>query len=175
VVVVSQGTLLSHDFTSLIIPTLESLKDSPNTIVVTALGRKRATLPEDYDLPSNVRIGEFIPFDELYPLSDVFVTNGGYGGLNHALSHGLPVTISGVRSDKPENAVRAEWAGVAVNLDAEFPTPLTVRDAVVKILGDPEYRRKAKVIKAEMETYDPMGAVIQAIEEIVADTKSRRI
>ncbi|KUJ07109.1 UDP-Glycosyltransferase/glycogen phosphorylase [Mollisia scopiformis] len=171
IVVVSQGTLLSLDFTQLIIPTLEGLKDLPGIIVVAALGRKGATLPEDYVVPSNARIGDFIPFDELFPLSDVFVTNGGYGGLNHALSHGLPMVFSGVQTDKPENAVRAEWAGVGVNLDVESPAPLAVREAVDKILGNSEYREKAKAIEREMDSYDPMGAIVQAIEEAAAEAR----
>ncbi|KAE8444314.1 hypothetical protein EG329_000624 [Mollisiaceae sp. DMI_Dod_QoI] len=174
IVAVSQGTLLSHDFTQLVIPALDGLKDLPNTIVVAALGRKGATLPEDYEVPSNARIGDFIPFDELFPLSDVFVTNGGYGGLNHALSHALPMVFSGVQTDKPENAVRAEWAGVAVNLDVECPTPSAVREAVEKILENPEYKQKATMIQQEMESCDPIGAIIQAIEEVVADARVKK-
>jgi UDP:flavonoid glycosyltransferase YjiC (YdhE family) len=172
IIAVSQGTLLVNDFGHLIIPTLEALKDLPNIIVVAALGRKGATLPSGTPVPANARICDFIPFDELFPHCSVFVTNGGYGGLQHALSHGLPMVIAGTQSDKPENAVRAEWAGVGVNLWTETPTSEAVRSAVQKILSDPEYRRKAKKIEAEMEAADPLGSVVKAIEEVTAKARS---
>jgi UDP:flavonoid glycosyltransferase YjiC (YdhE family) len=174
IVAVSQGTLDIDDYNKVIIPTLEGLKDLPNVIVVAGLGKKGATLPKDYVVPSNARVGGFVPFDELFPLADVFVTNGGYGGLNHALSHGMPMVISGVATDKPENAARAEWAGVAINLDVEVPTSEAVREAVEKVLGNPEYKQKAEAIQREMDSYDPMGAVVQAIDEVVAEARAKK-
>ncbi|KAF8859047.1 UDP-Glycosyltransferase/glycogen phosphorylase [Acephala macrosclerotiorum] len=159
IVAVSQGTLDIDDYNKVIIPTLEGLKDLPNVIVVAALGKKGAILPEDYSL---------------LPLSDVFVTNGGYGGLNHALSHVMPMVISGVATDKPENAARMEWAGVAVNLDVEVPKPEALRAAVEKILGNPEYKKRAEAIQTKMDSYDPMGAIVQAIEEVAAEGRAKK-
>lgn len=57
IVAVSQGTLDIDDYNKVIIPTLEGLKDLPNVIVVAALGKKGAILPEDYSVPSNARVG----------------------------------------------------------------------------------------------------------------------
>ena len=45
-------------------------------------------------------------YDELLPKTDVFVTNGGYGGVQIALRHGVPIVTSGGKEDKPEVAGR---------------------------------------------------------------------
>ena len=37
-------------------------------------------------LPANARAAEFLPYDELLPLVDVMVTNGGFGGVHFALN-----------------------------------------------------------------------------------------
>ncbi len=49
----------------------------------------------------------FIPFDRLLPQVDVFVANGGYGGVQLALSHGVPIVGAGRTEDKIE--VNARW------------------------------------------------------------------
>lgn len=171
IIAVSQGTLLLDDFNHLVIPTLEALKSLPNVIVVAALGRKGATLPSTYQIPTNARVSDFIPFDELFPLCSIFVTNGGYGGVQHALSHGMPMIVAGTQTDKPENALRVEWAGVGVNLKTETPTPEAIRAAVETILSDSRYRERAKRIEVEMDAADPLGAVVKAIEEVTAKSE----
>jgi UDP:flavonoid glycosyltransferase YjiC (YdhE family) len=166
-VAVCQGTLLADDVHHLIIPTMMALEHLPNVVVVVALGKKGASLPAGTHVPVNARVGDFIPFDELFPFFDVFVTNGGYGGFQHALRHGLPLVIAGVQTDKPEVAARAEWAGVAVNLRTETPSQAAIRHAVEKVLSETSYRSRAKEIEAEMETYDPLKAVVDTIEELI--------
>ena len=36
-------------------------------------------------MPANARAAEFLPYDELLPRTDVYVTNSGYGGVRPAL------------------------------------------------------------------------------------------
>ena len=56
-------------------------------VVVATGGRPVSSLPAD--LPSNVRAASFLPYDQLLPLTDLMVTNGGYGGVHYALEHGV--------------------------------------------------------------------------------------
>ena len=85
IVAVSQGTAIL-DYNNLIIPTLEALENIDNVFVVAALGGKGAVLPDAVDVPQNARIADWISFDDLLPLSDVFITNGGYGGVQNSLT-----------------------------------------------------------------------------------------
>jgi UDP:flavonoid glycosyltransferase YjiC (YdhE family) len=43
----------------------------------------------------------------LLPHVDAMVTNGGYGGVQQALAHGVPLVVTGDSEDKPEVAARA--------------------------------------------------------------------
>jgi UDP:flavonoid glycosyltransferase YjiC (YdhE family) len=69
-------------------------------------------------VPANARVAEFIPFDDLLPHIDVLVSNGGYGGVQQTLGHGVPMVLAGEAADKAEVTARAAWAGVAINLAA---------------------------------------------------------
>lgn len=165
IVAVSQGTIQT-DPTELIIPTMLAFKGSQDVIVVAALGKRDATLPEGTLIPKNTRYADFIPYDEMLRYSDVFVTNGGYGSVQHGLSIGVPLIVGGVRADKAENAVRVEWSGAGINLHTYLPTPEMVHQAVREVLGNPMYKKRAKEIQAEMQSYDPVGVVIENIEEV---------
>ena len=54
--------------------------------------------------PANARAATYLPYDELLPRTDVYVTNGGYGGVQYALRYGVPVVTSSGKEDKPEVA-----------------------------------------------------------------------
>ena len=64
----------------LILPTLRALADRDVLVVVTTGGAPLAALGA---LPQNARAAEFIGYEVLMPKVDVFVTNGGYGGLHY--------------------------------------------------------------------------------------------
>ena len=165
VVFVSQGTIAT-DFGDLIIPTIHAFKDSNDVIVVAALGKEGSTLPEGTLVPDNARVSDWIPFDEMLEYTNVMVTNGGYGALQHALSHGVPLIVAGTGADKPDNAMRVEWAEVGINMKTHQPTPEALLEAGTKIFEDPRYSEKAKAVQAEMQSYDPIGVVIENIEEV---------
>ena len=103
-------------------------------LVVVATGGR--PVDELGDLPANARAAEFLPYDQLLPKTDVFVTNAGFGGTQYALSHGVPIVAAGDTEDKPEVSMRAEWAGVGVNLRTGTPTPDAIRAGVERVLAD---------------------------------------
>jgi UDP:flavonoid glycosyltransferase YjiC (YdhE family) len=165
IVFVCQGTaatVLNH----LVIPTMTAFRLHTRIIVVVALGKKGATLPPDVNVPSNCRVADYIPYDDMLPHCDVFITTGGYGAFQRALANGTPMVISGTTEDKPETAARAQWAGVGVNLQTSNPSAEQLRDAVDEVLGNERYKTRAVEIQAEMVKYDPMGVIIENIEEL---------
>ncbi|OIW26901.1 MGT family glycosyltransferase [Coniochaeta ligniaria NRRL 30616] len=166
IVFVCQGTV-AMDFNQLVIPTMTAMKDrASDIIVVIALGRPGVELPTNVAVPPNCRVADYIPYDELLPHVDVFVTTGGYGSFQRALNHGTPLVMAGTTEEKPETAARAEWAGVAVNLRTTYPSVGQLRRAVDEVLVNPRYKSRALEIRAEISTYDPVGVIVENIEEV---------
>ncbi|KQO97667.1 glycosyltransferase [Leifsonia sp. Leaf264] len=143
VVHVTQGTVANSDW-NLVEPTVRSLASLDALVVVATGGRPVSSLPAD--LPANVRAASFLPYDQLLPLTDLMVTNGGYGGVHYALEHGVPLVVAGMTEDKTEVSARVDWAGVGVNLRTDAPTEAKVGAAVRRVLGDDGYSSRAAAI-----------------------------
>jgi len=167
VVFICQGTV-ALDHSDLIIPAMAALQHRPNTIVIIALGKKGLTLPEGTFVPANARVTDYLPFDELLPYCSVFVTNGGYGAFQHAISNGTPVVCGGSGEDKPEVSARVEWCGMGINLKTGKPTQEQILEAVDEVIKNPKYRTRAKELEAEMATFDPISVVANTIDELAA-------
>ncbi|KAM0316507.1 hypothetical protein ACHAO8_003027 [Botrytis cinerea] len=168
IVFVSQGTV-ALDYGDLIIPTIEAFADHDNTIIIVALGVKGASLPDSVTVPKNAYVEDFLPFDDILPYCDVFITNGGYGGFQHGLSNGVPMVMGGDSEEKPENCARGEWIGVGVNLKTARPDAEFLRGEVEKVLSDQKYKKKVEEIKKEMESMDPMAIIEAQIEELAKE------
>lgn len=136
VVHVTQGTVANTDFTELVRPTLDALADRPVQVVVTAGGRASADLGP---VPANAFVADYLPYDALLPRTDVFVTNGGYGGLHHAMRYGVPIVVAGDSEDKVETSARVRWSEAGISLGTGRPTPAQIERAVTRILGDGRY------------------------------------
>lgn len=149
VVLVTQGTVATNA-RELIAPTLRGLADE-NALVIAAGVRDLASLGP---IPANVRVEAFVPFAALLPHVDVYVTNGGFGGVQFALANGVPIVVAGVTEDKPEVGNRVEYSGVGINLRTATPSPEQVRNAVRRIIDDKRYRKRARVLQAEMAACD---------------------
>ena len=165
VVLVSQGTV-KIDPDLLIHPAIEALQDE-DVLVVVATG---GTPPDEilsHHAANNVRAERFIPFADLLPKVDVAVSNGGYGGTQQALVHGLPVVVAGVTEGKNEVAARVAWAGVGINLKTETPTPAQLREAVRTALDDSSYRRRAQALQARYAEYDAAVAAATLVESLL--------
>jgi MGT family glycosyltransferase len=164
VVHVTQGTIDNLDLSRLILPTIEALANE-NVLVVVTLGGRSADLGE---LPANVRVADFLPYDALLPLTDVYLTNGGYGGVQYALSHGVPLIVAGDTEDKPEVAARVAWSGTGIDLRTGSPRTARIAEAVRTILADGGYRDRARAIAADMAATDAVSAVEAALSRAVA-------
>ena len=110
-------------------------------MVVTTGGRPLDTLPP---LPANARAATFLPYDELLPRTAVYVTNGGYGGVQYALRYGVPIVATGGKEDKPEVGARVAWSGVGRRIRSEHPKPAHLRTAIHDVLNSPKYREASQ-------------------------------
>ena len=78
------------------------------------------------------------------------VTNGGYGGVQHALSHGVPLVVAGDTADKPEVAARVAYAGAGIDLGTGEPSPAAIAAAVDDLLTDDRFRHAAQRLRREI-------------------------
>jgi MGT family glycosyltransferase len=168
VVLVTQGTIATEP-DELLLPTLEALRDEPVQVVAVTGGPDPALLPP---APANARVARYVPFAALMPHVDVYVTNGGYGGLHFALSEGVPVLSVGATEDKPELAARVAWSGVGIGMRAQRAQPAKVRAAVRRLLGEPGFRRRSEAIAAEMAAYDGPARSADLLERVVYDASA---
>jgi UDP:flavonoid glycosyltransferase YjiC (YdhE family) len=168
VIHVTQGTIANKDFGQLVGPTLEALAGDDFLVVVTTGGRPLDTLPP---LPDNARAAEYLPYDELLPRTDVFVTNGGYGGVQYALRYGVPIVATGGKEDKPEVGARVVWSGVGRRIRKEQPSPRALRRAIHRVLQQPRYRDASRRIAADMAAapgLDGLTAILDGLTRAAA-------
>jgi UDP:flavonoid glycosyltransferase YjiC (YdhE family) len=165
VVLVTQGTLANHNFGLLVAPTLAALADEPDLLVVaTAGGRPVDAIPGP--IPANARLAQYLPFEWILPKVDVFVTNGGYGSVNQALSFGIPLVTAGLTEDKADVNARVAWSGVGIDLATNEPTPEALRHAVRTVLDRPIYRRQASSMADEFNGIDTRAEILRIIGEL---------
>ncbi|MFT4295528.1 MAG: glycosyltransferase [Micropruina sp.] len=164
VVHVTQGTIANDDLTELIRPTIDAFADREPLVLVATGGAPVASLGA---LPGNVRAAEFLPYEELLPRTTVMVTNGGYGGVQFALRHGVPLVVAAGKEDKAEVAARIAWSGVGVRLWAQRPTPAQLRRGVERVLADPSYRQAAGRIGAEIAASPGVAGFVRALDAVI--------
>jgi MGT family glycosyltransferase len=170
VVLVTQGTLANHNFGLLIGPTLAALADEPDLLVVaTAGGRPVDAIPGP--IPANARLSQYLPFEWILPKVDVFVTNGGYGSVNQAMSFGIPLVTAGLTEDKADVNARVAWSGVGIDLATNEPTPQSLREAVRLVLDRPIFRRRASSMADEFRGIDTRAEILRVIGELAHEPK----
>jgi MGT family glycosyltransferase len=164
VVLVTQGTVAT-DPDELLLPTLRALEHEPVQVIAVTGGPEPSLLPP---APANARIERYIPFAALMPHIDVYVTNGGYGGLHFAMAHGVPILSAGATEDKPDLAARVSWSGVGIGMRAQRAHPAKVRAAVRRLLDEDRFRARAQQVADEMATCDGPARASVLVEALAA-------
>jgi UDP:flavonoid glycosyltransferase YjiC (YdhE family) len=169
VVHVTQGTVANQDLSALISPTLAALADEPVLVVVSTGGRPL----DDLALPANARAATYLPYDKLLPLTDVLVTNGGYGGVHYAMENGVPLIVAGLTEDKTEVSARVQWAGAGINLRSDRPSPDQIREAVRTILERPSYRHASAAIGDDIRSSSGLAGLARVVEQLIGQSAMR--
>lgn len=162
VVLVTQGTV-AVDGRELLRPTLDALADQDVLVVAVTGGPDPAAWGP---LAANARVERFLPFDRLLPLVDIYVTNGGFGGVQLALSHGVPVVAAGKTEDKAEVSARVAHTGVGIDLRTQHPKAGQIRAAVRRVLADPRYAGAARRIQAEINAAGREDHAAELLEQL---------
>lgn len=161
VVLVTQGTVEKNN-DKLLIPTLEAFKHSDCLVIVTTGGSQTEELRKKYPHP-NIIIEDFIPFEDVMPYTDVYITNGGYGGVLLSVQNQLPMVVAGIHEGKNEINARVGYFKLGINLKTEKPSVLQLRKSVEEILANDIYSKNVKQLSEEFRKYDPNEICVQQI------------
>ena len=169
VVHVTQGTMDNRDLSRLLAPTIRAAR-LRDIVLVVSTGRDGA---EDElralvgEIPENVRIARFLPYEQLLPHLDLMITNGGYGGVQYALAHGVPLIVAGDTEDKPEVCARVTFSGVGINLKTGTPTEAAVGEAIDAVLADASYANAAAAVAASMRGHNALASIESELREAI--------
>jgi UDP:flavonoid glycosyltransferase YjiC (YdhE family) len=161
VVLVTQGTVRNDDDV-LFGPVIDALAGEEVRVVATTTSR----VGLDRRLPANFRVEPFVLYTSLMPFVSAYVTNGGYGEIQMALAHGVPIVVSGATEDKPEVAVRVAWSGAGVRLRGQRPSSAAMGRAIGAVLRESRYRDNARRIAAEIATLDAAATGADLLEQL---------
>lgn len=165
IILLNQGTVATNP-NDLIHPAIAALKDEP-VIVLIVPGNPG----EINNLPRNMYAEAYIPFGNILPHIDIMISNGGMGGTQNALAHGIPVIIAGATEDKMEVAARVENTGTGINLRQQNPSAIDIKNAVQRILQNPTFKQKASELQADYARYDAVTLAVESIETLIRETK----
>jgi len=165
VIHVTQGTLANTDYGQAIAPTLDALAGDDVLVVVATGGRPLDTLPP---LPPNARAATYLPYDELLPRTAVYVTNGGYGGVQYALRYGVPIVATGGKEDKPEVGARVAWSGVGRRIRSERPTRRALRREILAVLNQSHYRQASRRVAADICAAPGFAGLADIVDRLAA-------
>jgi MGT family glycosyltransferase len=153
VVLVTQGTA-EKDVNKIIVPALEAFRNSNTLVVCTTGGSQTLKLRTKY-ASENLIIEDYIPFNDVMPYADVYITNGGYGGVMLSIGNGLPMVVAGVHEGKNEICARVGYFKYGINLKTETPLPNQLRSAVEEVISNPMYKENVNRLQTEFSQYDP--------------------
>lgn len=164
-VLVTQGTVDNEDLDKLISPTIEALRNTDTLVLVATGGRGTPELRQRYP-ETNVVIEDRIDFDVALDSVDVFVTNGGFGGVLLSLAHGVPMVCAGSSEGKNDINAHVQYHRAGLDLKTERPTADTIGAAVTRVATEPEWRARAQQFAAEMRDLDAARAAADLVSSL---------
>ncbi|KAH6605774.1 glycosyltransferase family 1 protein [Trichoderma cornu-damae] len=164
VVGITQGTL-AMDPISLIIPSVQALKDDSSLLLV-VISPHSTDIEAQVGKAANVRYANWLPYHLLLPQLCLLITNGGYGSITQALSHGVPLLCAGQTEDKKDTAARVAWCGAGIDLKTDSPAPDQVKAAAKKILSDESHATRAKHLGKELNELGGAQMASDLLEEL---------
>ena len=172
-VLVTQGTVDNVDHDQLIVPTIEALRDSGThtRLLVATGGSGTAELRRRYP-QDNVVIEDYLDFGEVLDHADVYVTNGGFGGVLQSLVHGVPLVCAVIKAGRNDVAAHVDYHGVGIDLRTETPKAAAIRAAVDRVCVEPSFRQRAAEFREEMRTLDPLETVRELVEGLAPVTST---
>ncbi|GAA2009672.1 glycosyltransferase [Microbacterium ulmi] len=155
------------------IPAIEALAGQGRLLVVATGGAGTAELRARYPR-DDVLIEDCVDFEQAFPHTQVYVTNGGLGGVLLALSHGVALLVAGMREGKGDINARLASRGLAVDLRTEKPSTRAIARGAERVLGDAGMTERVAGVAASLAALDSVELVVRGILDRVPDSDPPR-
>jgi UDP:flavonoid glycosyltransferase YjiC (YdhE family) len=139
--------------------------------------RLLATVGRDRDpaelgpVPANVCVERWVPQADLMPHVAAMVCHGGSGTVTMGLAGGVPMAVVPLFADQPWNAERVDAVGAGIALGGGPEAAVAgLREAVVRLIGDPSYRSSAQRVAAEMRALPPVDAAVGVVRGLLVES-----
>lgn len=106
-----------------------------------------------------ILVSESLPHHIWMPSFDVFITNGGFGGVSLAIYHGIPIIVAGETEEKPIVGQKVAQAGIGIDLGTASPSILQIRAAIYACLHNPQIQANCTRLSRIAKQYEPVMAV----------------
>ncbi|MBZ2409383.1 activator-dependent family glycosyltransferase [Streptomyces albidoflavus] len=144
---------------------LDALADVDIEVVATIAESEQRKLER---VPANTRVVAFAPLDALAATCDVVIHHAGYGTLSTTALHGVPHLMLPWDNDGPALAGAVARAGAGLVLDPKRATGAEIRDAVLRLLGEPAFRTGAVALRDTLRAMPAPNALVPVLEEFTA-------
>jgi UDP:flavonoid glycosyltransferase YjiC (YdhE family) len=135
-------------------------------VIATTGGSKTQELKKRYS-HRNIIIEDFIPFADVMPYADAYITNGGYGGVMLGIENELPLVVAGIHEGKNEINARIGYFELGINLGTEKPKPTQMKKAIEQVISDTKYKENVMRLAKEFSTYNPSELTAQYAAEVL--------
>ncbi len=121
-------------------------------------------------IPANFIVQQTFPQMPVLERAALFITHGGLGSVHETLWNGVPFVAVPQHFEQLRNALAAARSGAGIILDDEsYGRPVTgaqLREAVVKVIADPAYRRNAVRLGETLKAPGGYRKVADVIEQV---------
>lgn len=157
---VSLGTISAASGKAFYAAAVEALRPLDAQVVMVA---PPALAP---DPPPTFIVRERVPQLALLPHMSAVVCHAGHNTVCEALANGLPLVVAPIRDDQPVVAQQVVRAGAGLRVRYGHISPTSLRDAVTRVLREPDFRSAAARIRASFAQAGGAAAAADALESL---------
>jgi len=137
--------------------------DDMDAKIVMSVG-KNTDISTIKSIPSNFIVRDYVPQLEVLKHADVFITHGGMNSTNEGLYYDVPLILIPQFADQPFVANRVAELGAGIVIEKDKVTPEVLKQSVVKILSDNNFRINSKKIGKSLRE---AGGYKKGVDEIL--------
>ena len=120
----------------------------------------------DIDFPKNVAVHKSVPQLALLKRASAMITHGGLGSAKECITLGVPMCVLPLKWDQPSVGARVEHHGLGMCLRGQQVTVTSVTEAVRRLINNPQFRLRARLMGQEFLKVDqeaPGARLIDAL------------
>ncbi|MER6173024.1 activator-dependent family glycosyltransferase [Streptosporangium sp. NPDC001681] len=144
---------------------LDALADLDIEVVATIAEAEQKKLAR---VPANARLVSFVPLHALVPTCSAVIHHGGAGTLSTVALHGVPQLALPYHFEGPLLGRTLTEHGAGLAIPSALGTGRAVREALLRLLDEPAFRKRAEDLRDEMHDLPTPNELVPQLEELVA-------